>query len=56
MSAKQPEWGVVVALGSVDVAPREASVSVTRGDGGRTGDKELVFARSNAAPHYAGTE
>lgn len=31
------------ALGRQDVAPREASVSVTRGDGGRTGDKELVL-------------
>lgn len=31
------------ALGRQDVAPRKASASVTRGDGGRTGDKELVL-------------
>ena len=35
--------GRCCALGKQDVAPREASVSVTRGDGGRTGDKELVL-------------
>ena len=38
------------ALGRLDVAPREASVSVTRGDGGRTGDKELVLPDLTPGP------
>lgn len=39
-----------------EVAPREASGSATRGDGGRTGDKELVLPDLTPRTHHAATE